>query len=222
MSTNLALADGEVYSQPADTGIGVHESTQLVAAIDALKRRGNPVRLEDFALMHGIQGLMDEKSALFCRFSAHPKVQYDKKTDLWSYKPDYNVHSPADVVELLREKYYRPSALTPTSAASGMRVAELRESYPPAREVVDELMSVQPFEDREVLALRGKRDGAVKYVFWNPVRGDEVKPIDSEFKELWHGLQVPDVVDLAADLESEGLSATTMAENTPKQQHAWI
>ena len=35
--SNLALAEGEVYSQPANTGVGVHESTQLVAAIDALK-----------------------------------------------------------------------------------------------------------------------------------------------------------------------------------------
>ncbi|WFD01612.1 hypothetical protein MOBT1_000288 [Malassezia obtusa] len=81
MSTNLALAEGEVYSQPAATGVGVHESTQLVAAIDALKvgvalmqRHGNPVRLEDFALMHGLNGLLDGKSGLFQRFSQHPKV----------------------------------------------------------------------------------------------------------------------------------------------------
>jgi len=39
--SNLALAEGEVYSQPANTGVGVHESTQLVAAIDALKVRTN-------------------------------------------------------------------------------------------------------------------------------------------------------------------------------------
>ena len=34
---NLALSEGEVYSQPTNTGVGQHENTQLVAAIDALK-----------------------------------------------------------------------------------------------------------------------------------------------------------------------------------------
>lgn len=82
-----------MYSQPAATGVGVHESTQLVAAIDALKvghlltqRHGNPVRMEDFALMHGLQALLDSKSGLFQRFAQHPKVLHDVKTDLWSYK----------------------------------------------------------------------------------------------------------------------------------------
>ena len=82
-----------MYSQPAATGVGVHESTQLVAAVDALKvrrkltqRHGNPVRLEDFALMHGLNGLLDSKSGLFQRFVQHPKVEYNAKTDLYSYK----------------------------------------------------------------------------------------------------------------------------------------
>ncbi|WFD30931.1 hypothetical protein MSPP1_001957 [Malassezia sp. CBS 17886] len=220
MSTNLALADGEVYSQPANTGIGVHESTQLVAAVDALKRRGHPVRLEDFALMNEIHGLLDQSSMLFKRFEAHPKVRYDEKTDLWSYRPDYEVHSSGDVVALLQEKYLRPSALTPTAAASGMRVGELRESYPQAREAVEELAAVEPGEERPVLVLRGKRDGVVKNVFWNAVQGSEVRAIDEEFRDLWHGLKVPDVVDLAGDLESEGLNATKMVDTTPKATQA--
>lgn len=207
-----------MYSQPAATGVGVHESTQLVAAVDALKRHGNPVRLEDFALMHGLNGLLDSKSGLFQRFVQHPKVEYNAKTDLYSYKPDYNVHSNADLVALLREKYYHPSALNPQSAAAGMRVAELKESYPQAREAVEELANAQPVEDREVLVLRGKRDGAIKHVFWNPIRGEEVRPIDPEFKELWRSLRVPDVVDLTADLESEGLSTTKEVDNAPKVQ----
>ncbi|WFC99176.1 hypothetical protein MYAM1_001920 [Malassezia yamatoensis] len=218
MSTGLKLAEGEVYSQPAATGIGTHESTQLVAAVDALKRHGNPVRLEDFALMHGLNSLLDTNSVLFQRFSQHPKVEYNAKLDLFSYKPDYDVHSAADIVNLLQEKYYHPSALTPQSAAAGMRVAELKESYPPARECIEELANAKPVEDREVLVLRGKRDGVIKHVFWNPIRGEEVKPIDEEFKELWRSLQVPNLVDMTADLESEGLSRTKEVEDQPKVQ----
>lgn len=128
------------------------------------------------------------------------------------------MHSTADVVTLLRDKYYHPAALTPASAAAGMRVAELRESYPPAREAIEELVNAEPFKDRQVLALRGKRDGAIKHVFWNPIQGEEVRPIDNEFKELWRSLRVPDVVDLTTDLESEGLSATKEIDNAPKAQ----
>ena len=173
-----------MYSQPAETGIGVHESTQLIAALDALKKRANPVRLEDFALMNGLNALLDPDIGLFQRFKKHHKVIYDEKTDLWRYKPDYDIHTPADLVALLREKYFHPSALTPVSASGGMRVAELRESYPQARDVIEELAAVQPPEDREILVLRGKRDGVIKYAFWNPVRGDEVRPIDNGTKAL--------------------------------------
>ena len=101
-----------------------------------------------------------------------------------------------------------------------MRLSELRESFPPAREVIEELVNEQPPQNRQVLALRNKRDGAIRHVFWNPIQGDIVKPIDAEFRELWHGLQVPNVVDLASDLESEGLTATKMYETAPKNQVA--
>lgn len=112
------------------------------------------------------------------------------------------MHSTADIVKLLREKYYHPSAATPMSSASGMRLVELRESYPQAREAVEELLNEQPLENRQILVLRGKRDGAIKHVFWNPIQGEAVKPIDEEFKELWHNLKVPNVVDLSHDLEN--------------------
>ena len=58
-----------------------------------MQRHGNPVRLEDFALMHGLNGLLDGKSGLFQRFSQHPKVQYDSKTDLYSYKVSWLTYS---------------------------------------------------------------------------------------------------------------------------------
>ena len=109
------------------------------------------MRIEDFALVHGLNALLDQNSSLFQRFKQHPKVRYDEKTDLWSYKPDYEVHSSADIIALLRKKYYHPFALTPESSAAGMRISELRESYPPAREAVEELVNEKPVENRQVL-----------------------------------------------------------------------
>lgn len=51
-----------------------------------LKNTTHPVRMEDFALVHNLHALLDRNSSLFQRFKQHPKVLYDEKTDLWSYK----------------------------------------------------------------------------------------------------------------------------------------
>ncbi|KAI3487479.1 hypothetical protein L1887_48583 [Cichorium endivia] len=167
-----------VYSQPANTGSGIHENTQLASAIDALKHHANPVRLEDFALSQGLPALLNPNSGLFARFKVHDRVMYDAKTDLWMYKPDYDLRTPADLVALLKDRYLNPGNGAGNSSAAGMRLAELRESYPAARDAIEELSKAEPREDREVLVLRGQRDGAIKQVFWNPLRGKEAKGVD--------------------------------------------
>lgn len=188
-TTNLTLTLGQsvkmsreptqVYSQPANTGSGIHENTQLASAIDALKHHANPVRLEDFALSQGLPALLNPNSGLFARFKSHDRVMYDSKTDLWMYKPDYDLRTPADLVALLKERYLNPGGNgARNQSAAGMRLAELRESYPAARDAIEELSKVEPKEDREVLVLRGQRDGAIKQVFWNPLRGKEAKGVD--------------------------------------------
>ncbi|SJX61181.1 related to TFA2-TFIIE small subunit [Sporisorium reilianum f. sp. reilianum] len=203
-----------VYSQPANTGSGIHENTQLASAIDALKHHANPVRLEDFALSQGLPALLNPNSGLFQRFRSHDRVTYDGKTDLWMYKPDYDLRTPADLVALLKERFLNPGGSGARNAsAAGMRLAELRESYPAARDAIEELSKVEPREDREVLVLRGQRDGAIKQVFWNPLRGKDAKGVDDEFKDLWHELKVPDLVDLPKELEREGLSTTDMLDS---------
>lgn len=168
-----------VYSQPANTGSGIHENTQLASAIDALKHHANPVRLEDFALSQGLPALLNPNSGLFQRFRSHDRVTYDAKTDLWMYKPDYDLRTPADLVALLKARFLNPGGSgARNSSAAGMRLAELRESYPAARDAIEELSKVEPREDREVLVLRGQRDGAIKQVFWNPLRGKDARGVD--------------------------------------------
>ena len=187
-----------MYSQPANTGSGMHENTQLASAIDALKQHANPVRLEDFALSHGLPALLNPNSTLFQRFKSHDRVLYDAKTDLWMYKPDYDLRTPADLVALLKERYLNPGANgARNSSAAGMRLAELRESYPAAREAIEELSKVEPKEDRQVLVLRGQRDGAIKQVFWNPLRGKDARGVDDGMSPLVRFAQilVPDAMD---------------------------
>jgi transcription initiation factor TFIIE subunit beta len=73
-----------VYSQPADTGTGIDVNTQLVYAVNHLKSNGNPMRLQDLALITNVP--LDTDRVLFEKFKAHDRVVHDPKTDLYSYR----------------------------------------------------------------------------------------------------------------------------------------
>lgn len=79
------LPPGQIYSQPKATGAGNHIGTILVSALDALKAQKNPVRLEDFALHNGLDALIED-DRLKDIFKGHPRVEWNAKLDLWSYK----------------------------------------------------------------------------------------------------------------------------------------
>ncbi|KAK0528252.1 hypothetical protein OC842_004616 [Tilletia horrida] len=193
----------EVYSQPKNTGAGVHETTQLFSAIEALKRHQGPVRLEDLALSNNLASLLDQNGSLFQRFKTNERVLYDPKVNLWSYKPDYDIRKPSDIVDVLRARFVE-------GTKPMMKIAELRDSYPDARGGLEELAKHKPAEDREVLILRNK-DQSIKYAVWNPTKGEEVRRVDDEFRTLWHAQKVPDEVEMDAELVAEGLNAQTSA-----------
>lgn len=122
-----------------------------------------------------------------------------------------------------------------------MKLSELRESYPQAREAIEAFAATRPRYKREVLVLRGK-DGAIKMVFSNESRGEEMRgpddggdeellvadgeggetvrppptpPAGGEFRSLWSSIKVPDsAVDLARQLEAEGMTSANLVQST--------
>lgn len=58
-----------------------------------------------------------------------------------------------------------------------MKLSEIRESYPAAKEAIEELIRIERKQDRELLILRGPKDQGIRHVFWNPIRGDEATPV---------------------------------------------
>lgn len=89
-----------------------------------------------------------------------------------SFQPDFDIQTPPQLVTFLLQKY------ASDSERSGIKIAELKDSYPNAKEAVEELSKKEPSEDREVLVIRGAKDGAPKTVFWNPLSGPEAKGVD--------------------------------------------
>ncbi len=200
-----AIQDGSIFSQPALTGAGRLENTQLASAVDALKREPNPVRLHDFALGlgSGFEALLDSTSPLYARFTTHERVVLNRVNDTITYRPDYELHSASDLLELVRSRWdavYPPHGVDPPPGMRRLplkpviRLADLRESWPDAKNAVELLSSggtaptggtgkqakaqqtqgqqgqQQVRSERELLVWKQHKDGAPKTVAWNPLR----------------------------------------------------
>lgn len=184
-----------VYSQPADTSSGQKLMTQLYYAVDFMKRQQGPMRLEDIA--NQSETPLDAEPELADRFKNHEKIQYDVKTNLYSYKHEYNFRNKASLLTEIQRQ---------TRKGNGISVKVLKESWKEAASAIEELE-----KEGEVLVTRTVKDSQLRMVFWNEVKPTEEQggmAVDKEFIDLWHTLKVPNDVDLLKQLASDGLQAT--------------
>lgn len=192
-----------VYSQPADTGSGTHVNTQLVYAVNHLKSTPNPMRLQDLAIVTNTP--LDADPVLLEKFKAHDRIAWDPKTDLYSYKHEFNFRNKAALlIEIQRQ----------TRKGGGISVRALKESWKEAPAAIEELE-----KEGEVLVTRTVKDGQLRMVFWNEIKPTEESggmQVEKEFNDLWHSLRVPNEVDLPKQLESEGLQVTNAQTLAPK------
>ncbi|KAG7088705.1 hypothetical protein E1B28_012675 [Marasmius oreades] len=174
-------------------------STQLVYAVDHLKSTHNPMRLQDIAIYTDTD--VDTNPILQEKFRNHDRVHWDPKTDLYSYKHEFNFRNKASLLTEIERQ---------TKKGGGIPVRALKESWKEAPQAIEELE-----QEGDVLVTRTQKDGQLKMVFWNELKPSEEKgglPVEKEFNDLWHGLKVPNEVDLLKQLQNEGLQATTAAQ----------
>ncbi|KAG6812241.1 hypothetical protein H0H92_003781 [Tricholoma furcatifolium] len=192
-----------VYSQPADTGTGVNINTQLVYAVNHLKGTHNPMRLQDIAIVTDTP--LDTDPVLREKFKAHDRILWDPKTDLYSYKHEFNFRNKAALLTEIQRQ---------TRKGGGISVRALKESWKEAPAAIEELE-----KEGEVLVTRTVKDGQLRMVFWNEIKPTEETgdlQVEKEFADLWHSLTVPNDVDLLKQLASEGLQVTNAETLAPK------
>ncbi|GAA6014477.1 hypothetical protein JCM10207_001621 [Rhodosporidiobolus poonsookiae] len=191
-------------TQPGLSGIGRHWQTQLALTVSFLKSLGGPIRLEDLALRSGVEALL-HNAELLQGLQQHERVKYDERTGLWSYKPDFILSSKSDLLILLRR----------ASPDGGLPVKRLRESWAGVTGAIEELE-----REGRVLVTRTEGKGAaggegtMKMVFLDDI-GKEKDPLDQEFKDLWRSLKTPIGDDLAQELQTAGLTASSAAPPPP-------
>ncbi|KAG9310990.1 hypothetical protein JVU11DRAFT_8868 [Chiua virens] len=186
------------HTQPA-----ANVNTQLVYAVDYLKSTPNPMRLQDIAIVTNAP--LDTDAVLLEKFKSHDRIQYDPKTDLYSYRHDFNFRNKAALLTEIQRQ---------TRKGGGIPVRALKESWKEAPQAIEELE-----KEGDVLVTRTVKDGQLRMVFWNEIKPDEEsggKSVEKEFLDLWHQLKVPNDVDLLRALASEGLQATAAEAPIPK------
>jgi transcription initiation factor TFIIE subunit beta len=115
------------------------------------------MRLQDLAIVTSTP--LDTDSVLLEKFRAHDRVEYNAKTDLYSYRHDYAFRNKAQLLTEIQRS---------TRRGGGLSVRALKESWKDAPQAIEELE-----KEGEVLVTRTLKDGQMRMVFWN-----EIKPND--------------------------------------------
>ncbi len=66
---------------------------------------------------------------------------YDGKTDLWMYKPDYDLRTPADLVALLKI-VFEPREWSEELVGSGDEIGRIERELPCSGDAIEELSKV--------------------------------------------------------------------------------
>ncbi|KAH9450641.1 hypothetical protein H4Q26_015201 [Puccinia striiformis f. sp. tritici PST-130] len=201
-----------------NSGPGKQFATQVFKLVDALKQNNGPMNLSDLEAQTGVRGLLSEHTdvpfnqELYDAFNSHDRVNAIEKgfVRLWSYRPDYIISNPQEVLELLKRF---------STTRGGMPYASLKSSWPGVMSAIIELEN-----EGKILVLRtegvgGKEGNTVKTVFYDELGcrenlGPSRGALDPDFREMWHSLQTPPVHSLPIELQEAGLTSTT--SNNPK------
>ncbi|MBW0467910.1 hypothetical protein O181_007625 [Austropuccinia psidii MF-1] len=225
VDTNIAPPPKKKAKKPAPTapalvdnsGPGKQFATQIFKLVDALKANGGPMNLSDLEAVTGVRGLLSEHTdtpfnqELFDAFNAHDRVNVTERgmVKLWSYRPDYLINSPKQVLELLQR----------FSSRGGMPVVTLKQSWPNVMSAITELENEGKVLVFRTEAVPGK-EGVVKTVFYDELGcrenlGAKRGALDEEFRDMWHSLQTPPAHSLELELQEAGLTSSTSATVKP-------
>lgn len=185
---------GIVYSQPANTGTGVHLGTQVVEAIKYIKSRDGPVEFKE------IERYMSTPiDQLLPRLRRNERIRVDNQKQTATYVSIFNIYSKEDLLTFLRSQ----------QTFQGISVKQLKDGWNGCIGAVDELET-----NGDILVLRTKKENTPRYVWANT--GGKLGGLDEEFVKIWNHVKVPDSADLPRELEKAQLKPTSVDPATIK------
>ena len=193
-----------IYSQPADTGTGRNTMTQVIYAVEYLKTKNTPQTLTDIFSYLSVNHMSDSyKRTLGTILMNHDKVEYDRKKDggegTFRFRPVHDIRSRETLLRHLQSQ----------RSAQGLSVRELRDGWPGAEAVIDDLEI-----EGKLLVTRNKKDNHAKMVWIDDP--SLFYPIDDDFKTMWQKIRLPEPRALADELEKAGLTPANKSRNANK------
>lgn len=185
-----------VHSQPASTGMGQHRNTQVVHAVEYLKKLETPVLFRDLESY-----LSGSLQPLIPLLQNNPNLRVDLRNQTVTYVSKLGIYSGEDLLRyLLNQKTF-----------SGLSVKELKDGWSGALPTISRLEN-----DHKLLVLRNKKDNSPRMVWPNTEQG--IGSMDARFVSLWQSAKVPTASDLPRMLEKAGLKPSSVDPSEMKQK----
>jgi transcription initiation factor TFIIE subunit beta len=195
-------AANEIYSQPANTGVGLQIRTQVVYGIEYLKtKRDTFLPLEDILSYLSKQHEdVSYKRQLYYFLKNDEKVEYNPAGEgSFRFKPLHNIRNSDELLAYLQNQ----------TTATGLSVKELRDGWPDIDDTINALA-----EKDQLLVTRNKKDEKPRMI-WPNDPSLRVK-IDPEFVEMWKKIQVPDNHDAIVELLERAGQVPASKNSAPK------
>ncbi|CCK69232.1 transcription factor TFIIE subunit TFA2 KNAG_0C01190 [Huiozyma naganishii CBS 8797] len=174
-----------------------HDSSKLLWATEYVQKKGKPVpinELMDYLSLSPNDKVLDLLKKL-------EKIEFDPKKNAFRYISTYDVHSPAELIRLLKSQV----------TFKGISCKELKDGWPQCDEAINELE-----EESKILVLRTKKDRTPRYVWYNS--GGDLHRIDDEFIKMWENVQLPQFSELPRKLQDLGLKPASVDPASIKRQ----
>ena len=188
-----------VWSQPQDTGTGKEVMTQITYALNHLRAKDAPQRLDDILSYLSLHNESAKtKGVIKVILEQHEKVVYDPRgfggRGSYAWRPPLAVRS----ADQLR------AHLQAQTTAQGVLVKDLLEGWPAAGAEIRRLE-----REHRLLVVRNKKDDQARMVWADdPSLAQAVEP---EFRELWHKIRLPDAEQLQEELRKANMLPTNKA-----------
>lgn len=185
--------------KPAHDTTGSHLSTKLLLAVEYIKDRDAPVKVD--ALLSYLNINNDtQNSKLVSLVKNLDKIKYHEKDNTLEYVSIHNIKTKDDLLVFLRSQ--------PTFR--GISVKELKDGWNGCLGAINELE-----QEDKILVLRTKKDNHPRLVWANV--GGELGAIDEEFVKIWLNVKLPERSELPGKLNKLGLKPASVDPATIKK-----
>ncbi|KAI9502377.1 hypothetical protein BX070DRAFT_227225 [Coemansia spiralis] len=201
ISTELSTKTATPPPNAGSSGHGYDNAsilTRVSHIVDFLKKSQRPCTADEIR-MHIPD--FEDNGPEFQHLSSNAKVTYDRRTNAFAYKPEFDIRTPEELVKYLRN----------IPDHGGLDVKKLSDSYlNNVSQVIAELR-----QKRHILAITDK-DNRPRYIFYNcKVLENEV---GEEIRSSWTRLVVPEEPELGREMRRAGLQPTKVEEHEVQEQ----